>query len=323
MTTIAIITQPERNNYLTNTILDGLFSLREESNNVNFCISPGDLGPRAGELSGFQKNEKDFLEYAHDADIIFWCHGRKHTNNLLAQKLSLWEKTIIIDGSELGKNRRYDTEAQKETSTHFEEYSKISDKIRFACPLYFRREKPYLEGITPLPFGIESRYMKHYKRDKEKDIDFVCIFGQEEYPALRKYTREATEEFCKENGFSCITKKTKNSDEFYELLSRAKVGISVGGGGFDTMRFWEILGNNCLLLTERIDIYHPDSKELEYARIYQFNNLSDFKYQLKKAGEFLRNGYNQKSLNEEYQKILTRHGSKARVAEVLRKAKTM
>jgi len=95
----------------------------------------------------------------------------------------------------------------------------------------------------------------------------------------------------------------------------------VGGGGYDTARFWEILGNNCLLLTERIDIFQPDSKELDYKRIWQFNNLYDFWYQLHKVGEFLRNKYKQDNLVQEYKDILSRHSSKARVLTILNKAR--
>jgi anaerobic ribonucleoside-triphosphate reductase len=105
------------------------------------------------------------------------------------------------------------------------------------------------------------------------------------------------------------------------LLARAKVGISVGGGGFDTARFWEILANNCLLLTESIDIYQSDSKELNYKRVYQFKNLYDFKNQLEKVAGLLRNGYDQLSLMPEYLKILEEHSAKHRVETILEQAR--
>ena len=83
------------------------------------------------------------------------------------------------------------------------------------------------------------------------------------------------------------------------------------------MRFWEILGNNCLLLTERLDIYEPDSKRLDYKRIWQFNNLFDFDYYLEKIGKILKENYKEDELKEEYVKIMQEHSSEARVMEII------
>jgi hypothetical protein len=134
---------------------------------------------------------------------------------------------------------------------------------------------------------------------------------------MRQYCREILIKFCRKNKFTYHADKTKSKEEFYRLLTRSKVGVSIGGGGYDTLRFWEILGNNCLLLTERIDIYQLDSARLDYKRIYQFNNLYDFKYQLERVASFLKRGYKQEDLNKEYQQILQNHSSVSRVLEIL------
>ena len=135
---------------------------------------------------------------------------------------------------------------------------------------------------------------------------------------LRRHVREELKAFCKKNNFTYWTQKTKTPEEFRKILARSKVGISVGGGGFDTMRFWEILGNNCILMTENIDIFPSNSKALDYRRVYQFNNLFDFRDQLELIATLLKNGYDQESFQEEYQKILNAHSSKARVRTILR-----
>ena len=140
---------------------------------------------------------------------------------------------------------------------------------------------------------------------------------QDEYPLLRRHVREELVKFCTKNNFSCHVEKTKTPEEFHQLLARAKVGISVGGGGFDTLRFWEILGNNCLLITETIDIYPLDSSELEYSRIWQFGNLFDFQSQLERVGRFLIEEYREDSLGDEYAAIMKAHSSVARVQTIL------
>ena len=139
---------------------------------------------------------------------------------------------------------------------------------------------------------------------------------------LRRHVRESLEKYCQENNFTCVTKKTKTPEEFYKFLARAKVGVSVGGGGFDTFRFWEILGNNCLLMTEKIAIFEPGSLALDYRRIYQFDDLFDFQTQIDKIGHYLRTQYSQTDLKDEYETILVEHNSIARVNKIIEFAKS-
>jgi hypothetical protein len=311
---IAII-NPREADGLARTVVDGCISL-SRLGTIDFCLSqPFDYSlDVADKVFG----ENDFKDYAIGADIIFYINAKRSADDSTANRLAMWHKTVYVDGGEVGKNRRYDFTVQKEIL--FGEnigFGAPNPEMVAKCKLYFRREKPYSFDIIPLPFGIETRYVSSFDINKKKDIDFVCIFGQDEYPLMRRFARERLEAFCAKNDFSCYTKKTSTPQEFYSLLARSKVGISVGGGGYDTMRFWEILGNNCLLLTERLDIYEPDSKRLDYKRIWQFNNLFDFDYYLEKIGKILKENYKEDELKEEYVKIMQEHSSEARVMEII------
>lgn len=301
---------------LARTILDGAIELNKEREDFEFHVSS--MCNNELPLEEHLLQEKDFIEFSKKADFILFIWGKRGFDYKLVKKIGLWKKTIFIDVSEVGKNRRYDFEIQyKILQKKYREKGCIDRKMLKLCMLYFRREKPYIDGIIPLPFGIESRYLKHIKNYPKKDIDFCCVFGQDEYPLMRRYAVKILEKFCKRNKFKFHIKKTKSPDEFYEILSRSKVGISVGGGGYDSYRFWEVLGNNCLLLTENIDIFQIDSHEFDYDRIWEFNNLYDFKYQLEKIGEFLRVGYDQEYLKADFEKILLRHSSKTRMLTIL------
>jgi len=298
---IAVITPKGKEDYLANTIVDGLIQLQKEAS-AGFRFFISSFSNSCLDVENFALSENQFIDFARSANLILLIWGKKEMNYKLARKINQWDKTIFIDGSEVGLNNRYDFTIQKKIlAGKYREIGKINFKMLKKCALYFRREKPYINGIIPLSFGIESRYTKYYSPGQKKDIDFVCIFGQDEYPLMRRYVRELLVKYCKKNKFTYCVKKTKGPDEFYRILARAKVGISVGGGGYDCARFWEILGNNCLLL--------------------QFNNLYDFWYQLHKIGEFLQNGYNQENLVKEYKDILSRHSSKTRVLTILDKAR--
>lgn len=305
------------------TILDGCIQL-QKSRSIKFFISDeANSKYHPFPTKKYALPKKEFISFAkNNADIILLFWSKKNTNFGLAEEIGEWNKTIYIDGSELGKDKWRDFSNQYKilNGNYRDGYGGIDERMRRLCLLYFRREKPYPRGIIPLPFGIVSVFKKYYEPDKEKDIDFFCVWGQDEFPLMRRYVQKILVKFCKENGFTYWIGKTKNRDEFYEKLSRSKVGISVSGGGYDTARFWEILANNCILLTEKIDIFYPDSKDLNYRRIYQFNNLYDFQYQLEKIGKFLRKGYRQSDLNEEYSNILSRHSSESRVLTIIKEA---
>jgi len=304
---IAVITPSNKIDRLERTVIDGFMQFKKDNSHLRF-FALSNSNSRLLLSVKYLLSKKEFINFAHKADLVFLIRGKKKTDYEVAKEIGDWDKTIFIDGSEVGLNNRYDFTIQKKIlAGKYREIGKINFKMLKKCALYFRREKPYINGIIPLPFGIESRYTKYYSPGQKKDIDFVCIFGQDEYPLMRRYVRELLVKYCKKNKFTYRVKKTKSPDEFYRILARTKVGISVGGGGYDTARFWEILGNNCLLLTERIDM--------------QFNNLYDFWYQLHKIGEFLQNGYNQENLVKEYKDILSRHSSKARVLTIVDKAR--
>lgn len=316
---IAIITPEYKNDYLTDTIIDGCILLKLEHPEFEFKITKG----YASDFNDteFSLEIKEFVEYAKDSDLIVFCWGKDNTNYKIAHTINEFNKTVFVDGSEIGRNGRYDIGIQKSIiDGSYTGRGKIDNEMEEKCAMYFRREKPYIRNIIPLPFGIESEYTKFYSKDVEKDIDFFCVFGQDEYPILRREVTQELRKFCNENNFVCFTEKT-DQESFYKNLARSKVGVSVGGGGFDTARFWEILGNNCLLLTETIDIYEPDSKRLDYKRIWQFKDLEDFKIRLEEVGKFLQNDYLKTDLFPEYSKILEVHSSKSRVLEIIEKAK--
>ncbi len=318
MLKIAIILPKYHWDYLANTLLDGLFQLQAEQSIECRLSSRSFFGIPAG---GIVLSRNRFVRFAQKADLILFCYGKEDMDTKLAQQINCWEKTIFVDGSELGKDRRYDLDIKRRVLEEtWVDHGRIDREILKGCALYFRREKPYKEGTFPLPYGIESRYV-HYVPGTKKDIDFCCIFGQEQHPVLRREVRQELERFCKENGFVCATEPTKDRDEFYEILSRTKVGISVGGGGFDTARFWEILANNCLLMTEKIDIDPPRDSTLAYDRIFEFQDINEFKKQLVRVAGLLRNAYPLPNMEGEYQKILSQHSSKSRMTTVLDAAK--
>ena len=313
--------------------MDGLGLLAKEHPEMTFHYGNHYPHPFGKDFTTtFGLSAEEFFNFSKTADMIILSHGKYGTDTGLIDDLQAWGKTVYVDGSEIGKNKWRDLDLQMQVIRgEFTERGAPDREMQKKVRAYFRREKPYLPGMIPFPLGIESRFMKYYDSSKPKDIDFACIFGQDLYPVTRRYATELTEKFCKENSFVCHTKKTfklpliergpYSPDKSYEIWARTKVGVSTGAAGYDSRRFWEILGNNCLVIAERFDLYEPDSDMMNFKRIFQYNNLYDFEYQLKKVGEFLRSGYNQKDLDAEYQEILKLHSTKARAMTIITEAR--
>lgn len=312
---VAVIPPLAKQDYLVNTVLDGLEVLQQSGVIDAFALADGyPVPPR---LSPPVLEQPAFHDFARTADAVLLLWGKKKPNWKLAEQLGCWAKTAFVDGSEPGGDLRFDARVQRAV---LEGAKRTEGAVNFdmlrRCAAYFRREKPILPGMEALPFGIDRHHLAAYRPGTRKDIDFFCVFGQDKHPLLRREATAYLRGFCAREGFNCVTDKVA-PDRFYELLARSKVGVSVGGGGYDTARFWEILGNNCLLLTERIDLLPPRGTTLAFERIHEFGNLYDFADLLPRIGRHLRESYDQSALDTEHRSILDQHSSAARARQIL------
>ncbi len=62
---------------------------------------------------------------------------------------------------------------------------------------------------------------------------------------------------------------------YYRALRQAKIGVSVRGGGFDTLRYWEIVACGALLVSEEPDIVIPDNFEQGRHAVFCRRDLGD------------------------------------------------
>ncbi len=64
-------------------------------------------------------------------------------------------------------------------------------------------------------------------------------------------------------------------DEYRQLLCRSKMALSIRGGGFDTVRYWEIVASKTPLISERPDIVIPHNFEHGVHAIFCRPDLDD------------------------------------------------
>ena len=63
--------------------------------------------------------------------------------------------------------------------------------------------------------------------------------------------------------------------DYYRTLRRAQIGVSVRGGGFDTLRYWEVVACGALLISEEPDIVIPNNFEHGRQAIFCQQDLGD------------------------------------------------
>jgi hypothetical protein len=152
--TIAVITPGRKEDYLVRTVVDGLEQLRIDGIVQDVKYTSGN--PRHFGISRHELNDDNFIKFARSADVILYCWGKVHDHKELVDIIGRYNVTAYIDGSELGHNKRLEPQIiQKIEQGSYQERGAINADMLKRCAAYFRREKPYINGILPLPYGIE------------------------------------------------------------------------------------------------------------------------------------------------------------------------
>jgi hypothetical protein len=66
-----------------------------------------------------------------------------------------------------------------------------------------------------------------------------------------------------------------DAEEYRALLHRSKMALSIRGGGFDTLRYWEIVASKTLLVSEPPDIVIPNNFEHGVHAMFCRSDLRD------------------------------------------------
>lgn len=109
--------------------------------------------------------------------------------------------------------------------------------------------------------------------------------------------------------------KKLSYDNYFQLLARSKMGLSIRGAGFDTVRYWEIVASKRLLVSERPYIYIPDNFEHGKHALFCRPDLSDL---LPLIRQYIHEeGLCQNMIEQAYQHLLRYHTCEQRAKQFL------
>ena len=175
--------------------------------------------------------------------------------------------------------------------------------------LIFKREyvlgENYPANVHALPMCFNYDLMPKLEHKYKYDVAFWAV----ETAKIRSDALDLLEDKfdCKSNGTvrNQVMKKYKRKGAFYlQEIASSKIGLNFRGGGWDTLRFWELTGMGCFVISQKLNIQidHPfiDGEEIVYCK----DDLSDLielcEYYLEHEDERERIAKNARKKVEQY-----------------------
>lgn len=135
--------------------------------------------------------------------------------------------------------------------------------------LYFKRETAqfmdYGPRTLPLPFSYST--VKVHPHGSPRTRDFFWA-GNDQFGFRRLYIDHLRKRFG-----PCIDLSYPPADYARELAA-SRIGVSLFGKGFDTVRYWELPAHGCLLLSQRLPIVVPHNFVDGESAVY-FESIKD------------------------------------------------
>ncbi|KPJ92279.1 MAG: hypothetical protein AMJ55_10000 [Gammaproteobacteria bacterium SG8_15] len=146
--------------------------------------------------------------------------------------------------------------------------------------LVFKREmlidQDYGKNVFPLPMCFNMDRARNVPKEKKYQVSFWAV---ESAPIRVKALDLLSDQFdCKANGTERNQKfsKYKRKGEFYlQELARCKIVLNFRGGGWDTMRYWEVPAIGSFMISQRPQFVIPQNFEHEKHVVFCQDDLSD------------------------------------------------
>jgi len=146
--------------------------------------------------------------------------------------------------------------------------------------LIFKRE--YLEGnyypdnIKPLPFGFNFSRLPSLPNEQKYQVTFWAV---ESHPIRTQALQLLQNNFdCTKNGTTLnqTFKKYKRKGKFYlQELASSNMALNFRGGGWDTLRYWEIPAVSRLMISQKPAIVIPNNFEHNKHAVFCKDDLTD------------------------------------------------
>lgn len=316
----------DRFDYLQDIVYSGLVktigskNIHTTSFNKSYFFNvkkyPKNLGYNKGTLISFLKNK--FLQFNYNAVII--ASTKKLPFEIyckLAHKIPQHCPVVFLDGGDVAE-----IGGDLKRIGHPNLFREAINKRPF--DIIFKREMlkdtNYASNVHPCPFAFNFDRVKNVKPVLHKKYD-VSFWAGETHEARKKTFSLLEGKYdCDENGTSRKNslKNFKRIGNFYfEELKRCRIVLNLRGGGWDTLRFWEIPAIGSFMLSQKLNIVIPNDFK-DGVNIINFED--DFNDLYDKIDYYLKNDIEREKIAlSGFQHLCKYHTDSIRAEYVLKK----
>lgn len=249
-------------------------------------------------------------------DLVFVGSSKPeafHTYLEIVDKIPANVPVVFIDGGdreEIGMDLHvYGEEGLYEKALSKRAFDYIFKREYFA-------DKTYAPNVAPLPMSFNLDRHPRLPYGYKYDVSFWAV---ESHPLRTEVLKRLENRYdCRQNGTTRNQKfsQYKRKGSFYlQELSSCKITINVRGGGWDTMRYWEVPAVGGFMLSQKPGIVIPNNFEHEKETVFFQDDLSDL---TDLCDYYLKNDVKRERIaNAGLQKVREFHTDEKRVAYIL------
>lgn len=147
-------------------------------------------------------------------------------------------------------------------------------------------ETSYEKYVVPLPFSFNSQVIPNISGRLKYEVAFWAV---ESHPIRSKALALLEDQFdCRENGTGrnqVFSKYDRKGDKYLQELAHCKIALNFRGGGWDTLRYWEVPAVGRFLISQKPKIVIPNNFKDHESIVFCEDDLSDL---LEKCDHYLK-----------------------------------
>lgn len=313
-----------RFDYLQDVVYSGLVKCLGQDNikvapfNRSFFlrskIYPKNIGYNGHPIS-FVKN---LIGFDYDLVIVAACKVEPFEKYL---NLKLKDVPVVfIDGGD-----RHEIGGDLDRYGRFDLFKSAQKRRPF--DLIFKRE--ILSGtnvesnVHALPIGFNMDRLENVKTDEKKyDVSFWAVESDPIRTQALNLIKDKWD--CESNGTTLnqtFVKYARKGDFYLEELQRCKVVLNFRGGGWDTLRYWEVPALGTFMISGKPGFLIPNNFVDDESIVYCQDDLSDL---VEKIDYYLKNESERERIAKNSREhLLNYHTDKARAEYILERVKRL
>ncbi len=254
----------------------GIGNIIEYRWNIHHHLKIKNYPKSMGYVSGsfFESIKAQLTKKGFDLVILASCKPDAFEDYLsFADKIPSNIPVVFIDGGDLSK---IGGDLERLGRPELMEQAQAVRPFDVIFKREYLQDTSYEKHICPLPFSFNSSVSPRISDTLKYDVAFWAV---ESHPIRSKALDLLEDQYdCKKNGTTrnqVFSKYDRKGDKYLQELSQCKIALNFRGGGWDTLRYWEVPAAGRFLISQRPQIVIPDNFKENESIVFCNDDLSD------------------------------------------------